>query len=238
MKRIESLFNQNPNIFWSYHKAILHYKEQHSAAVTYKSVTAINPAEKAELFNSYFTSVFVPSQSTCDFHSSLDSFNSNTQIFDITLTLEEVAGCLYNLNISKASGPDGIPVRILKECSYQIAPGLCNLLNFLLFIGHLPFEWKSAVTPIHKKDLKEPVENYRPISLLPIVSKVLERCIARRFYDPIIHHITPPQHTTATWFSQKSLLHHSTYPSPSFCWSVFEQKYSNRYYLPRLCQSF
>ena len=76
LKRIESSLNQNPNIFWSYHKAILHYKEQHSAAVTYKRVTAINPAEKAELFNFYFTSVFVPSQSTFDFHSSLESFNS------------------------------------------------------------------------------------------------------------------------------------------------------------------
>ena len=195
LKRIESSFNQNPKIFWSYHKAILHYKEQHSAAVTYKNVTAKNSAEKAELFNSYFTSVFVPSESTFDFHSSSDSFNSNTQISDITLTPEDVATCLYNLNISKASGPDGIPARILKECSYQIAPSLCHLFNLSLYIGCLPLEWKSAnVTPIHKKDLKEPVENYRPISLLPIVSKVLERCVSRKFYDHIIHLITPSQH--------------------------------------------
>ncbi|CAB3982156.1 Hypothetical predicted protein [Paramuricea clavata] len=97
--------------------------------------------------------------------------------------------------MSKASGPDGIPARILKECSHQIAPSICDLLNHSLRTGRLPSEWKSAdVTPIHKKDLKEPVENYRPISLLPIISKVLERCVSRRFYDHIIHLITPSQH--------------------------------------------
>ena len=48
--------------------------------------------------------------------------------------------------------------------------------------GKIPREWKSAdVTPIDKKDSKEAAENYRPISLLPIVSKVLERCVGIDF---------------------------------------------------------
>ena len=92
-----------------------------------------------------------------------------------TSVLEEVAACLYNLDISKASGPDGIPARNLKKCSHQIAPSICDLFNHSLRTGRLPSQWKSAdVPPIHKKDLKEPVENYRPISLLPIISKVLK----------------------------------------------------------------
>ncbi|CAB4007842.1 Hypothetical predicted protein [Paramuricea clavata] len=195
LERVESSFNKNPKFFWSYHKAILHHKEQHNAVVTYKDITAKTPAEKAELFNSYFSSVFVPSKSTTDTDNNLDSFDPDTQISDITLTTEEVAACLYNLDISKASGPDGIPARILKECSHQIAPSICDLFNHSLRTGRLPSEWKSAdVTPIHKKDLKEPVENYRPISLLPIISKVLERCVSRRFYDHVIHLITPSQH--------------------------------------------
>ena len=49
-----------------------------------------------------------------------------------------------------------------------------------LHTDHIPSEWKSAnVTPVHKNDLKEQAENYRPISLLPIgpiLGKVLERC--------------------------------------------------------------
>ena len=158
LERVESSFNKNPKFFWSYHKAILHHKEQHNAVVTYKYITAKTPAEKAELFNSYFSSVFVPSKFTTD--NNLDSFDPDTQISDITLTTEEVAACLYNLDISKASGPDGIPARILKECSHQIAPSICDLFNHSLRTGRLPSQWKSVdVTPIHKKDLKEPVEN-------------------------------------------------------------------------------
>jgi hypothetical protein len=59
----------------------------------------------------------------------------------------------------------------------------------------MPLEWKSAnITPLHKKQLKEPAENYRPISLLPIVSKVLERCVYSQFYEHVFHLITPHQH--------------------------------------------
>ena len=58
-------------------------KKNACAAFTYKNITAKNPADKAELSKSYFTSVFVPSQSTFDIDTSLDSFDSNTQISDI-----------------------------------------------------------------------------------------------------------------------------------------------------------
>ena len=90
---------------------------------------------------------------------------------------------------------DGIPARLLKECSQQIAPNLCSLFNLSLQSSWIPSEWKSAdVPPIHKKDSKEPAENYRPISLLSIVSKVLERCVYYRFHDHILHHISQAQH--------------------------------------------
>jgi hypothetical protein len=109
--------------------------------------------------------------------------------------VEEVSACLSSLDTSKATGPDGIPARILKECSTKIAPGLCALFNHSLRIGRFPAEWKNAdVTPVHKKDNKEPAENYRPISLLPIVSKVMEQCVCNRFYAHVLHLITTLQH--------------------------------------------
>ena len=100
-----------------------------------------------------------------------------------------------NLDVSKAGGPDGIPARLLKECSHQIAPSLCSLFNDSLRSGHIPSEWKSAdVTPVHKKNSKNEAANYRPISLLPIISKTLERCIYWRFYNHVEHFISPSQH--------------------------------------------
>ena len=101
---------------------------------------------------------------------------------------------LSELDTTKACGPDKIPARLLKECSEQIAPSLCSLFNHSLSIGQIPREWKSAdVTPIHKKDSKEDAKNYRPVSLLPIVSKVLERCVGNRFYDHLKYLISVPQ---------------------------------------------
>ena len=102
---------------------------------------------------------------------------------------------LSELDTTKACGPDKIPARLLKEYSEQIAPSLYCLFNHSLSIGQIPREWKSAdVTPIHKKDSKEDAKNYRPISLLPIVSKVLERCMGNRFYDHLKDLISVLQH--------------------------------------------
>ena len=76
----------------------------------------------------------------------------------------------------KALGPDGIPGRILKETAQQIAPSLTLLFDKSLRSAVVPDEWKLAnVVPVFKRGIKEPIQNYRPISLLCIVSKVLER---------------------------------------------------------------
>jgi hypothetical protein len=72
---------------------------------------------------------------------------------------------------------------------------VCALFNQSLNIGRIPSEWKSAnVTPIHKKDLRELAENYRPISLLPILGKVMERCICNKFYGHFKQLVTKLQH--------------------------------------------
>ena len=99
------------------------------------------------------------------------------------------AGTGFQPPLAKASGPDGIPARLLKECSQEIAPSLCSLFNLSLQSSWIPSEWKPAdVAPIHKKYSKEPAENYRPISLLSIVSKVLERCVYFRVHDHFLYH--------------------------------------------------
>ena len=113
----------------------------------------------------------------------------------IQVSVDDVTKQLTGLDTSKACGPDGISARLLKECSQQIAPSLCGIFNQSLSSGQIPTEGKSAdITPIHKKDSKEPAENYRPISLLPIVSKVLERYVFNCLYDRVNNLITPLQH--------------------------------------------
>ena len=195
--KIRESFRNNPKLFWSYHKAVFHHRSSQNAMISHNNIVAKTPTKKAELFNSYFSSVFQPSTSktndTAD--SRISRLPTDLQLSDITLDVEEVINSLTNLDVSKAGGPDGIPARLLKECSRQIAPSLCSLFNDSLRSGHIPSEWKSAdVTPVHKKNSKNEAANYRPISLLPIISKTLERCIYWRFYNHVEHFISPSQH--------------------------------------------
>ena len=114
---------------------------------------------------------------------SQDLSEPDGHISEKTLQVDEVFQSLTNLDISKAPGPDGIPSRLLQACSLEIAPSICEPFNHSLHTGHISSEWKSAnVTHVYNKERKELAENYRPISLLPILSKVLERCVCLKLY--------------------------------------------------------
>ncbi|CAB4037986.1 Hypothetical predicted protein, partial [Paramuricea clavata] len=114
---------------------------------------------------------------------------------DLQLTIEEVARTLLALDTTKATGPEGIPSRLLKETAWQIAPSLTKIFNKSLSCGEIPDEWKLAnIVPVHKKGEKSQVENYRPISLLSIISKVLERCVLRNIRDHLLQLINDSQH--------------------------------------------
>ncbi|CAB4025727.1 Hypothetical predicted protein [Paramuricea clavata] len=118
-----------------------------------------------------------------------------TTISDLTLTKGEVRYVLQNLDEEKATGPDNIPAVLLKNCAASIAPSLCELFNKSLSSGQLPPEWKlSNVCPIPKKSPLHEVSNYRPISLLLLVSKVFERCIYNRLTDHISSKLNELQH--------------------------------------------
>jgi hypothetical protein len=134
--------------------------------------TAANPVEIATFFNTYFASVFSSENLP-------DETSGPPVLTELTLTELEVETILNSLNTNKATGPDEIPARLLKNTAAKVAPSLCRLLNISLQHGIIvPRDWKLAnVVPVYKKNNREHAESYRPISLLPIVSKVLERCI-------------------------------------------------------------
>ena len=109
--------------------------------------------------------------------------------------MEMVLATLKQLDINKATGSNGIPVRLLKETADQIAPSLTMLFNKSLWLGIFPEDWKLAnIVPIFKKGKRDFVENYRPISLLPVVSKVLERCVLAGLQNYTSHFISREQH--------------------------------------------
>jgi len=175
LAKIEASFKDNPKEFWSYHKvfmgglwALMHYS---NSAICYDGEVATKTAQKAELLNKYFCSVFLSATPDVNTDPTNNPLRTDIEISQIQVSVDDVTNHLSALDTLKACGPDGISARLLKECSQQIAPSLCGIFNQSLSSDQIPTEWKSAnITPIHKKDSKEPAENYRPISLLPIVS--------------------------------------------------------------------
>ena len=90
----------------------------------------------------------------------------------------EVKTMLKSLQLGKATGPDSINNRVLKELAKPLSFPFSDLCNFSLTYGKVPLIWKLAnVTPIFKKDDPSVVCNYRPISLLSTVGKVLEKIV-------------------------------------------------------------
>ena len=102
---------------------------------------------------------------------------------------------LKSLGTANATGPDGIPATLLKETADVITPTLCRLFNDSISSGSLPDEWKTAnIVPVYKKGDNENAENYRPISLLCIISKVLERCVLNNIKCHLLKIINVYQH--------------------------------------------
>ena len=133
---------------------------------------------KANIMNCFFHSVLLPKENHTH-HSNMELTSpSIIELSEIHLSELEIANVLKGLDPNKACGPDNIPGMLLIKTADVIAPSLCRLFNLSLSGGEVPLIWKQAnITPVHKKDDPTVAFNYRPISLLCIVSKVMERCI-------------------------------------------------------------
>ena len=109
--------------------------------------------------------------------------------------VEEISKVLSSLDVYKALGPDKMPTLVLKECAEVFAPSITAVINFSLREGVQLTNWKKAnVWPIFKKGNSKLTENYPPISLLPVISKVQERCVASRLVSYIKSTLYPFQH--------------------------------------------
>ena len=144
--------------------------------VTLGLCSASSNSEKASLFNSYFHSVF--SQSSFEIPSLASLSTSVSTLSEVTISSSEVFEVLSALDTSKAMGVNGIGPLILKKCAHVLFEPIHHLFSLSLSHQSIPVEWRTHfITPIHKSGTRSLVNNYRPISLLCIISKVLERII-------------------------------------------------------------
>lgn len=138
-------------------------------------VSFSDPKTKATLLNNQFCSVFTEEAS-----SNMPTMDSepSPSMHQFSINEEGVVKLLRDLNPHKATGPDSIPTRFLKDYSEMIAPSLTLIFQASLQQGCAPSDWKSAnVTPLFKKGDRSSPSNYRPISLTSVCSKIMEHII-------------------------------------------------------------
>ena len=117
-----------------------------------------------------------------------------SQLADISITHDEVFQVLCSLITNKASGSDNIGPTLLKNCASSLTYPLHHLFSLSLQTSVIPSEWKyHTIIPIFKADDKSNVKNYRPISLLSNISKVLERIVYNRTLQITSNFITHTQ---------------------------------------------
>ena len=103
------------------------------------------------------------------------------------VTLPELSRVTGQLSASRAVGVDGVPLSAIRSCLPVIAPHILHLINSSISSLTFPDAWKVAtVTPIHKSgDPLNPV-NFRPISILPAMSKILEKVVSSQLSSYLI----------------------------------------------------
>ena len=110
----------------------------------------------------------------------------------IPVTSESIYTFISKSNSRKATGVDGIPAKIIKSCSKTISEPLAKLINHSFATSAFPNRLKEAqVIPVYKK--KDPLDkqNYRPISILPFISKLFEKAINSRLSTHFWEYVQP-----------------------------------------------
>ena len=140
--------------------------------------------EKAEMLNGFFRSQTILPDCRTSFPDIM-SLPQNTRSFNtLHTTPKEVFNILSHLKKEKAPWIDDITPDLIQLCAKGIAESLFALFNKRFASSTFPNQWKMAlVVQIFKKGDKCNPGNYRPISLLPVLSKVLERVVHERLSD-------------------------------------------------------
>ena len=173
-RRIMTCRKSNPKSFYAY---INSAKKTRSKIGPFKNgdgMAVTDPRELAQMLNRQYVSVFTRSEDEPE----ETEGNIEVRLEDINITQEKIAEAIDNLNEQSASGPDGIPARVIKELKEEIKLPLALLFRQSMDDGVIPEEWRDAeVTPIFKKGSKADPANYRPVSLTVIAGKLMERLV-------------------------------------------------------------
>ena len=184
----------NPDGFWATIKRIFPSKSKTSKtekSFSINSNSTSNPNKIVNGFCSYFSAVVgtlkKASYPLLDF-----TWRRPKKILTRTfetfrfgyVSVVEVTCHLKKLKRKKAAGHDNLPAGLLKDSADVISIPLAHIINLSLRSGVFPTSWKVAkILPLYKSGASDQFGNYRPISILPVISKVVEKIVHKRLVE-------------------------------------------------------
>jgi hypothetical protein len=188
---VEQQLTHDPRCFWSF----VNHKRKSSTIPSVMQLDEVEystPHTIANAFLSYFEKNF-SSPSMTDFQ-----FNNpcnNNYIHLPSISTDDILRHLLKLKPSSASGDDALPGFILKDCAQILVTPLHFLYNLILTTSVYPCLWKvGKICPMFKSDKKNIISNYRPVTILPHISKVFESIIYSYIYTNVQNVISEHQH--------------------------------------------
>ena len=125
------------------------------------------------------------------------------------ITVDDTIKIIKKINVNKATGIDEIPIKVIKAATTALAKPITTLMNLIFSTRQIPQELKTAVvTPTFKSGDQTKVDNYRPLSVLPATSKIMEYHVKDKLYDYLEKNnlITDAQHAYRTGHSTATCL--------------------------------
>ena len=180
----------DPNSFWSTLKKL--YPSAKASAPTMFKINKTPTSDKNEIvraFCQYFSNVVTklkekafPLRNCTWIYQATEPLRTCRKFKFKPVWESLVEKELKKLKRKKAIGLDGIPSFILKDCASTLTTPVTHIINLSFTTATFPTDWKkSKLIPTHKSGSQDDIENYRPISVIPSISKVIERIIHRQF---------------------------------------------------------
>ena len=132
--------------------------------------------EKANYFNLHFAKQCTPFDNDSSIPTETNCLR-NATISAVDFEGQDILKIIWALDISKAHGHDNISTSMIKICDSSIVKPLSIMFRNSWNSGIFPDKWKrSNIIPVQRKGNKQLIQNYLPVSLLPISSKILQEC--------------------------------------------------------------
>lgn len=176
-----SQMERNPKVLYQFVNSHSAVKPGVSALANSNGMTT-TASETAEVLAKFYSTVFCPRE--CVSISIEPQTPPIVPLNDVTVSPHLVLAQLLALNTRKSPGADEITPYLLRHCAQPLCIPLTFMFNQSLSHSVVPPGWKCGIiSPIFKSGKRSQVSNYRPVTLLPVISKVLERLIVNRIVD-------------------------------------------------------